>query len=149
MTSILPALAGASIIYGMGMLEMGISMSYEQLIIDAEIVRMAKRVARGIDVNRSTLAEDVITKVGPAGTFLSQKHTRDYMRMELSQAALFDRNMYETWERNGARDIREVAREQAKERLKNHKVIPLDPAVEKQLRIIIKEAEEERKGGSS
>ena len=31
----LPALTGSNVIYGMGMMEMGMTMSYEQLLCDA------------------------------------------------------------------------------------------------------------------
>ena len=39
MTNMLPALTGSNVIYGMGMMEMGMTMSYEQLLTDAEICR--------------------------------------------------------------------------------------------------------------
>ena len=34
MTNMLPALTGSNVIYGMGMMEMGMTMSYEQLLTD-------------------------------------------------------------------------------------------------------------------
>ena len=74
MTAILPALTGSNVIYGMGMLEMGMTMSYEQLLIDQEIVKMIRRVLQGIAVNKETIALDVIKKVGPAGNY-SERHT--------------------------------------------------------------------------
>ena len=48
MTSLLPALAGANLIYGMGMLELGVTFSFAQLVIDNEIARMCKRVVQGV-----------------------------------------------------------------------------------------------------
>jgi len=145
MTTILPALAGASTIYGMGMLEMGISIGFDQMIFDTEIIRMAKRAVKGIGVSKEALAEEVIRKVGPAGTYLAEKHTRDYVRSESSQAVLFDRYMYETWERNGSKDIREIVKEEARNRLKNHKVPELDPDVASKLKSMIADIEEESK----
>jgi len=145
MSTILPTLAGANVIYGMGMLEMGISISYDQMIFDTEIIRMAKRAVKGMEVNEETLAMDVIKKIGPAGTYLAEKHTRDFMRTESSQAQLFDRTMFETWEKNGSTDVRERAKEEARYRLKNHKVPPLDPQVASKLKSIIADTEEEFK----
>ena len=76
MTNMLPALTGSNVIYGMGMMEMGMTMSYEQLLTDAEIVRMTRRILQGIPVNKDTMAVDVIKAVGPANNYLAQKHTR-------------------------------------------------------------------------
>ncbi len=144
MTAMLPALTGSSIIYGMGMLEMGMTMSYEQLLIDAEIVRMVRRIMQGIAVNRETLALDVVKAVGPGGTYLGQKHTMQYMRSESSQAKLIDRRMYESWEKAGKKDMEQRAHEEALKILEHHKPIPLPPGVAKEIRGIIEEAEEER-----
>lgn len=87
MTNMLPALTGSNVIYGMGMMEMGMTMSYEQLLADAEIVRMTRRILQGIPVNQDTMALDVIKAVGPANNYLAQKHTRKYMRLK-SQLSL-------------------------------------------------------------
>ena len=143
MTGMLPALAGSSIILGMGMLEMGMTMSYEQLLIDAEIVRMIRRTMQGIAVNDETLAMDVIKAVGPAGTYLNQRHTMKHMRRESSQTKLIDRQMYEGWEKQGKKDMFARANEESKKILETHKVKPLPEAMTKEIKRIIKEAEEE------
>lgn len=134
-------MAGSNFIYGMGMLEMGMTMSYEQLLIDAEIVRMIRRVLQGIAVNDETLAADVIKAVGPAGTYLSQRHTMKHMRGESSQARLIDRHMYEAWDKQGRRDMADRANEEARKILENHKPAPLPESVAREIRSIIEEAE--------
>jgi trimethylamine--corrinoid protein Co-methyltransferase len=143
MTAMLPALTGSNMIYGMGMLEMGMTMSYGQLLVDAEIVRMIRRIMQGIAVDHSTLALDVIKSVGPGGTYLGQRHTMQYMRKESSQAKLIDRKMYDNWERSGKKDMAQRANEEALEILKNHRPIPLPESAAKEIRAIIEEAEYE------
>lgn len=148
----LPALTGSNVIYGMGMLEMGMTMSYEQLLIDQEIVRMIRRILQGIAVNKETIALDVIKKVGPAGNYLGERHTLKYMRQELSTTRLFNRKMRDNWERSGGKDIAAVAREEAIEILKTYKPTPLPEEVRKKIRSIVEEgeaeaAEAERKDG--
>jgi trimethylamine---corrinoid protein Co-methyltransferase len=143
LTAILPALSGSNIIYGMGMLEMGMTMSYEQLLIDAEIVRMIRRIMQGIAVDSSTLALDVITAVGPGGTYLGQRHTMQHMRKESSQTKLIDRSMYEGWVKSGEKDMAERAHEEALQIIRNHKPEPLPEDVSKEIRSIIEEAEYE------
>jgi trimethylamine--corrinoid protein Co-methyltransferase len=142
MTTLLQAAAGSNVIYGMGMLEMGMTMSYEQLLIDAEIIRMTRKVLEGIDVNEVTLAAELIKAVGPNGSYLGQKHTRDYMR-SLSQARLIDRRMYDAWEREGGTDIRERAHEEAIRILETHHVDPLPEPVRKEINDILAEAKDE------
>ena len=143
LTALLPAITGSNIIYGMGMLEMGMTMSYEQLLIDEEIARMIRRVLQGIAVNKETLAMDVIKAVGPAGNYLSHRHTLKHMRKELSTTMLIDRKMRSNWEQAGSRDIAQVANEKAIEILENHKPIPLPDDVKKRIREIVEEGEAE------
>ncbi len=42
LTGLLPALAGANLIYGLGMLESGVTLDFGQLVMDAEFARMIK-----------------------------------------------------------------------------------------------------------
>ncbi len=125
------------------MLEMGMTMSYEQLLIDQEIVKMTRRILQGIPVNKDTLALDVIKAVGPAGNYLAQKHTRKYMKQELSTTNLINRRMRENWEANGSKPIDQVANEQARSILENYQVTPLPDAVKKKIHDIVAEGEEE------
>ena len=139
----LPALTGSNVIYGMGMLELGMTMSYEQLLIDAEIVRMIRRILQGIPVNKETIALDVIQKVGPAGNYLAERHTLKYMRQELSTTNLINRKMRDNWEAAGAKDMAQAANDKALEILKNYKPTPLPADVAKRIHDIVEEGEAE------
>ncbi len=143
LTSLLPAVTGSNVIYGMGMLEMGMTMSYESLLTDQEMVKMVRRVIQGIPVNKETIALDVIKKVGPNGTYLKEKHTRDFMRSELSTTDLINRKMRDNWVKAGSKDMAEVAREKAIEILENYKPTPLPPDVAKKIHDIVEEGEAE------
>lgn len=119
------------------------TMSYEQLLIDQEFVKMIRRVLQGIAVNPDTIALDVIKAVGPAGNYLSQKHTRQYMRSELSTTKLINRRMRDNWVSRGAKDIAATAREEAIRILETYKPTPLAPDVQKRIHDIVLEGEEE------
>ena len=80
LTGLIPALAGANLIYGPGMLESGITFDFAQLVLDSEFIRMIKHVIRGFTVDDESLAVDVIKSVGPSGDFISQKHTLQHMQ---------------------------------------------------------------------
>lgn len=119
-------LAGANLIYGMGMLDMGMVFSFTQLLIDHEIARMIRRTVGGVDVNPDTLALDLIEKVGIGGNYLTQKHTLKYMRVEQAEAGLIDRATRDNWEKGGRKEIVESATAKAKKILAEHRPAPLD-----------------------
>jgi len=139
----LPALAGTSLVYGMGMLDNGMTMSYDQLMIDSEIVHMIRRVLKGMPVDSHTLAVDVIKDVGPVGNFLTQKHTSKYMRTELSQAELIDRKNMAQWKADGSLSMEDRAHKKAAKHFEEYEVTPVDPEIVKAIHQIIENAEAE------
>ena len=139
----LPALAGSNILYGMGLLEMGITFSYAQLLVDQEFVRMVRRIMQGITVNQATLAVEVINAVGAGGNYLTQQHTLDYMRQEQSRAKLIDRRTRDGWLGMGGKEMIERAHEEALAILENYTPQPLDIKVAERLEEIVQEAEQE------
>ena len=137
LTGLMPVLAGVDLIYGLGMIDMGMAVSFEQFLMDAEFVRMFQRTEKPVAVDEDALALEVIKAVGPAGNFLSQKHTLKHMRGEISDAKLIDRRMREGWEKDGSKDMPERAREAAKAILANHYPEPLSQEVQAKLKEII------------
>ena len=71
LTALPAALAGANLIYGLGMIEMGMTIDYGQMVMDNEFARMIKYVVQGIPVNDETLALDVVEELGPTGRYLA------------------------------------------------------------------------------
>ncbi len=142
MSALLGALAGANLIYGMGMLESGMTWSHAQLLIDNDIVRMVKRAIQGIDVTDDTMAVDIIKQAHEIKDFLHQKHTVQFMRRQ-SRPKLINRQTRGAWEAKGSKDLTEVAREEARRLLKTHQPKPLSDAAKKTIREIVKSAEKE------
>lgn len=137
------ALAGGNYIHdAAGLMESCLLISYEQYVIDNEMLGMVARVLEGIRVTPDTLSFDQIKEVGPRGNFMGLHHTLDHIRSEHYLPRLFDRTTYDTWEERGAKDIREVARDKAKEILATHQVAPLPEVVQQEIQAIIKNAEE-------
>ena len=138
----LPALAGANLIYGLGMIEMGMTIDYGQLVMDNEFARMIKHVVGGIPVNDQSLAVDVIHEIGVGNNFLSNENTFKNMRSQ-SQPKLIDRRTREDWEAGGRTDIYQRALEEARYILENHKPEPLPESVLATIRSIVEESEAE------
>jgi len=129
-------------IYGLGMLESGITFDYGQLVLDCEFARMIKHTVQGFRVNDDTLALDVIKEIGPGGHYLMHEHTLKGMKSQ-SQPELIDRQMREAWEKAGATTAYERATAKAKWILENHKPDPLPDEVLGKIRAIIEETEKE------
>ncbi|UCE15521.1 MAG: trimethylamine methyltransferase family protein [Candidatus Bathyarchaeota archaeon] len=143
MSTILPVLAGADIVYGAGSLEGGMAASFEELIMDDEICRAVLKAVQGIEVNDETLAVDVINKVGPGGHFLAKKHTLKHFKDVLFFPKLTDRHSYDAWKKTGGKSMIKRAREKAEEILREHWPTPLDKDVQKEISEIISRAEKE------
>ena len=135
-------MAGANLIYGLGMIEMGMTIDYGQMVMDNEFARMIKYLVQGIPVNDETLAVDVIKEIGVGKDFLSHASTYKHMRTQ-SQPKLIDRRMREDWQAAGGKDIYQRALEEARYILENHKPDPLPDDVLAAIRSIVEEAEAE------
>jgi len=125
-TAMITALAGANFIHdAAGFLEFCTTISYEQMVIDDEIIGICMRAVRGIEVNEETLAEEVTKSVGAGGNFLANPHTMKHCRSEFFYPTVGDRQSRKVWEKNGAKDARERAREKAKLILAEHRPLPI------------------------
>lgn len=141
LTAMLPALAGANLIYGMGMLEMGQVLSFSQMAMDNEFAAMIKRSIRGIEVNDELMAVDLIKRIGIGGNFLGEKHTMEHIVGEQVQADMIDRRMRGGWEKKGAKDLHQSSVERAKKILETHQPKQLEGGLAEELVKIAKSAE--------
>jgi len=142
LTGLMPALAGANLIYGLGMIESGMTFDFGQLVMDNELAGMIKLCVGGIPVSDETLAIDVIGEVGPFGDFLSHDHTMAHMRAQ-SQPTLIDRRVREVWKAAGSTTLYDRALEKARQILDAHVPDALPDGVADELAAIIHDAERE------
>ena len=92
MSSLLTAMSGANYIHDIaGLMESDLTVAYEKLVVDNEILGMCQRVLRGIEVNEETLATDLLIEKGPGQDFIAEEHTVRHMRGEFFQPQLADR----------------------------------------------------------
>jgi len=140
------ALAGLNLVHDVGYLDMAMVCSPAQLVLGNDAIGWAKRFVRGIEVNRETIAREVIEAVGPGGHFLQQQHTVDHFRKELWRPALLTRQHYTNWEKDGAKDMYQRIQEKLKDILENHKVPPLPDKTLAALKDIKQRGEKELTG---
>jgi trimethylamine---corrinoid protein Co-methyltransferase len=126
MSTLISLQAGSSfVLHGAGEYENTMTMSYEKLLIDEEIIAMARRLIDGIEVTEETLGFEVIKEVGPKGHFLSTDHTLRHYRKEQFMPHLMVRDVYDAWKESGCNTAVERAREKARDILANHQPEPL------------------------
>jgi trimethylamine--corrinoid protein Co-methyltransferase len=135
------ALAGLNLIHDVGYTESAMCCSAQQLVFGNEVVGMVKHFMKGITVNRSTLAREVIEAVGPGGQYLTQKHTLQNFRDQLWQSRLMDRQPRKKWEATGAKDMAARVGEEVVRILESHQPTELDGAVMDELVRIRKKGE--------
>ena len=137
------AQGGANLIYGAGMLDLGITFDFAQFVIDNEIYSMIRKVIGGIRVSDEDLAVDLIKEIGPGGELVSHPHTFANFRKEQSSTSLFDRSMREAWIANGSKDLAERAYAEADNIIRTHKVPELPNGAVAAIHDILLEAEAE------
>jgi len=130
------------VIYGLGMLDLGLTFDYTKLVIDNEIAYMIKHAVKGIPVSDFTLAVDIIKEVGPGGEFVSNMHTFKNFKETQSLSKLIDRRNRNDWERLGSKGIVYKANQIACNLYDNYIPKQLSDDVKKQLRDIVNESEE-------
>jgi trimethylamine--corrinoid protein Co-methyltransferase len=142
LTGLIPALAGADMIYGPGMLESGITFDFGQLVLDCEFIRMIKFALKGIPVSEETMALNALKTIGSQGDFLGHPHTFKHMTQQ-SRSELIDRRNRAKWEKAGASDSYTRALQTARNILETHQPEPLPDGVINQIRKIVTETERE------
>ncbi len=131
---VLGALTGINVISGPGMLDFESCQSLEKLLIDNEICGMAMRLIQGISVSEESLAEGLISDLGPGGHFLNSRHTLKWFRKEqFMPSILIDRLTTSLWQEKGSKTTYQRAKEEVKRILSKHEPEALPPDLEREL----------------
>lgn len=131
------ALAGANMISGPGMMDYESCLSYEKMVIDAEILGMAKRLIAGIDGRQTPIALEIMQELGHDGSYLSHPHTKKWFREELYfPSDVIDRDTVEAWEKKGAKSAWDRAQDRVEELLLKYQPSPISDETRKDLRDI-------------
>lgn len=126
MVALLSALAGAdSLTLLGGVLDFALSASYEQMIIDNEIAGQILRILKGFEVNKETLAAEIIKKTDYGGWYLDNEHTLKHFKEVFWFPLLSDRQPREIWESKGSKDTKQRAQTIAKRIIEENRPSPL------------------------
>ncbi len=129
------ALAGMNFIHlAFGMMNQLLTSSYEQALIDHEILAAAYRLAEGFQVNEETLAFDQIRQAGQGGQFLTHPYTLRHFKEHQWQPRLTARLEWTQFQRQlGGADMRQRANQIARQILATHQPLPLEEKLAQEL----------------
>ncbi len=138
-------MAAQEINNGIGLLDCSTVLSYEQMIIDDEMVGRALACGREIPVTKETINIDLIKQVGilglgpKKGSYLGERSTMLEVR-KFHRSDLFTGEPYDQWEAAGKKDELTLAKEKADWILENHEPTLLDRDISKSIARLVNDA---------
>jgi trimethylamine--corrinoid protein Co-methyltransferase len=143
LNAVLPVLAGADELSGIGEMEAGVMGSFAQMVVDNEFAGSIARTRMGI-----VLDPEIVDVIGMAMSstrnYLSQMHTMKWLRAgEVSITKLAERGSWESWIDSGRVGNLERAQTEADKILREHTVPPLEPTQDRELDQLFNAAKKE------
>ncbi|PSL21163.1 trimethylamine methyltransferase family protein [Shimia abyssi] len=104
-------LAGASVvIHSAGWLEGGLTVSFEKMICDAEVLNMVAELCAGAQAGADEIGYDTaLTQVAPSGHFFDAPQTMERYQTAFYEPFLHDYANFGTWTERGAQDANQRA----------------------------------------
>jgi len=98
-------LAGATVtLHAAGWLEGGLTVSYEKLITDVEVLQMMAELCMHTPAQDAEIAMDALAEVQPGGHFFGAAHTMDRYQTEFYEPLVADFSNFGTWQERGGMD---------------------------------------------
>ncbi len=134
--------SGVDIIINAGMIGTGMSVSYEQLVVDNEIAKFVRKYVDGVEVNNDTIGMESIRNVGHHKNFMVEEHTFKYLRSkEYMDYDVSNRDIYDNWVKKGKPSITDNAKELAYKIISEHKVKELSKKKKEKISRVIRDFE--------
>jgi len=127
---LMTALSGADLVHDVGLVYHATTISPELIVFVNEIIDMVNVSMGGIEINDETLPLDLIERVGPRGTYISEKHTLKHFR-RFWAPTIFDRSVVKD---ENTKRCADLLKEKTIEILKTHQPKPLSEDVLKELK---------------
>lgn len=98
-------LAGATVtLHAAGWLEGGLTLSYEKLITDVEVLQMMAELCTTTPADAAEIAMDALQEVQPGGHFFGAAHTMERYQTEFYEPLVADFANIGTWQERGSVD---------------------------------------------
>lgn len=137
-------LGGGNLIYhAAGWQEGGLTVSFEKLVIDVEMIRHMMSFLQPIVVDEGELALDALGRVPTGGHFFGEPHTLERYATAFYQPMLSNWQNYEAWAEAGAMDATQRATRVWKKALEEYRQPPMEPAIREELEAYVAKRKEE------
>ncbi len=120
--------------FAAGMISGFNAISLEKYVVDEQLIKMLKRLYKGIAIDKNKDYTAEIHKVGPRGNFLQGRTPKEY-RTEHFIPDIFVKEDYNTWQTEDGQSVKEKASTEVQRRLENYKAPDISPS---QLKVIEK-----------
>ena len=98
-------MAGATVvIHAAGWIEGGLSVSYEKLITDMEVLNMVAELCAGASAGTADIGFDAVSEVAPSGHFFATAQTMARYQTAFYEPIIHDYANFGTWTERGALD---------------------------------------------
>ncbi len=131
---LISSLTGADLVHDVGLAYHATTISPELMVLADEIIGMVKVLMGGIEINDETLPLDLIERLGPRSSYLSEGHTLKHFR-KFWVPRIFDRSMIK---KEGVKDCEQLLNERTIEILETHKPKPLPEDLVRELKKVEK-----------
>jgi trimethylamine:corrinoid methyltransferase-like protein len=124
-SGLLVALSDPDVLVGPGLLGGATILCLEQIILDVEMIRLARQAHTGIPVRDELWLDEVLGRVGPCGSFLGERSTRHNARAgEWRLSDLGVQGSWDAWKAAGAPSTVAAARERVEQLLSEQVSLP-------------------------
>ena len=138
-SALIAALAGVNSVSGPGMLDFLLVFSLPKLVFDDEMCGQALRFVREIRVADDLPVDALIDQLMADQHLIMADHTMAHWPSELYlPSVIVDRDNRENWTKAGAKDTYQRAIEEVDRRLATYRPLRTDPAIDAELRRIIR-----------
>lgn len=135
------AQSGTNFVHDIGYIGNGLVGSLEMVVLCDECISMTKHFMKGIELNRETLALDLIHEIGHGGHFVTTDHTLKHFKKANWFPRYMNRKRYDSWVKEGMVTMNQMISEEVHNILHNHKPEPLDKKLTEEMDRIIQEYE--------
>lgn len=127
---LISTLIGVDLVHDVGLMYHATILSPELTVLVNEIIDMVRVLMGGIEINDETLPLDLIERLGPRASYLSESHTLKHFR-KFWVPRVFDRSMVK---KEGVKDCEELLNERTLQILRTHKPRPLPEDLVRELK---------------
>ena len=119
---------------GAGMMDFESCQSLEKLVLDAEIIGMAKRLLAGIERRDDPIALTLMRQLGHRADYLGQEHTLRWFQQEFYiPSAVIERGSLDAWRGQGGQTAFDRARDRVEALLASHQPRPVPVELQREL----------------